>query len=124
MTLLPNGPWTDLGLPKVEPGQGLTCAGVSGTKPCGREDIISHLKKAPPTFSPYSSPSYSNSAIALLSIVVEEITGQGFDEVANGIFDKVGMQSTSFGGPVDSFAEYGFVPKGDPLWNSTLGVYE
>lgn len=114
-----------MGLPKLDEGEGLTCAGVPGTKPCTLDDLISQLSKSAPTFGPYTSPSYSNSASPLLARVVEKVTGKKFNQVIQeSIFDKAGMDSTSFDGFVDSFEQHGFVPKGDPLWNLTLGVYE
>jgi CubicO group peptidase (beta-lactamase class C family) len=53
------------------------------------------------------------------------VTGESLEDVAKAqIFDALGMDSTSFNGFVSSFNETGFVPVGEPTWNSTLGIFE
>lgn len=78
-----------------------------------------------PVFPSYTSPSYSNLAYALLGMVVEAATNSTFEDVVQGnIFDIVEMSSSSFNGPVESFETRGFVPRGEPTWNLTAGIYE
>ncbi|KAL3961039.1 hypothetical protein ACCO45_006156 [Purpureocillium lilacinum] len=76
--------------------------------------------------SPYAAtPVYSNTAFALLGLVIEAATGRAFkDVVREQIFEPAGMNSSSFDGPVGSFDKMGFVAPGEMTWNATLGVYE
>ncbi|KPM43219.1 hypothetical protein AK830_g3316 [Neonectria ditissima] len=118
-------PWTDMGLPEVPKRTGPDCSGVPGTRPCTANDLIRDINKSPPVYAPYISPSYSNVGFALLSMVIEAATGEKFqDVVQSSVFDAVGMNSTSFFGPLTSFDKIGFVPDGEEIWNLTLGVFE
>lgn len=122
---IPNGPWTKMGLPAVRNGTGPSCSGLPGTKVCTSEDIINNLNRKPLVYLPSTTPLYSNIGYAVLAMVVEAATGKTFDQVAqSGIFDVANMARTSFNGPVDSFSELGFVPKGESTWNLTLGIFE
>lgn len=125
LALIPNGPWIQMGLPASQNGTGPTCSGLPGTKKCTAKDIIETINRKPLVELPSSTPLYSNLAYAVLAMVVESATGKTFDEVAqSGIFDVANMQSTSFNGPVESFAKVGFVPRGESTWNVTLGLFE
>lgn len=126
LAVFPVDTWQEMGLPKVAQGTGPTCSGLPGTAPCTKDDLLSNINRRNPVFLPQSSsPVYSNLAYALLGLVIEAATGESFaDVVQAGIFDVAGMDSTSFYGPVDSFEEDGFVPKGETTWNATLGVFE
>ena len=118
-------PWTELGLPEIPRGAGPNCSGLPGTKACTAKDLLAAMNSISPVFPAYTSPSYSNLAYALLGMVVEGATERTFDDVVQeNIFDVVGMDSSSFNGPVKSFETTGFVPRGEPTWNLTAGVYE
>ncbi|KAJ3498480.1 hypothetical protein NLG97_g1085 [Lecanicillium saksenae] len=125
LALIPTGPWTKMGLPSVQNGTGPTCSGLPGTKKCTSKDIIDTINCKPLVELPGVTPLYSNLGYAVLAMVVEAATGKTFDQVAKaGIFDAANMTSTSFNGPVESFANVGFVPKGESTWNATLGIFE
>ncbi|KAI9150104.1 Beta-lactamase-like protein [Paramyrothecium foliicola] len=125
LAAFPSGPWTDMGLPEVKKGTGPQCSGLGDTETCTSKDLIAHINSRPPVFNTYTSPSYSNIAFALLSMVVESATGGKFEDlVKEGIYDVAGMKSSSFNGPVSSFDKKGFVPQGEVTWNGTLGVFE
>lgn len=58
-------------------------------------------------------------------MVVEATTNRTFhDVVQTGIFNVVGMQSSSFDGFPEAFPQRGFIPVGESTWNATLGIYE
>lgn len=118
-------PWAELGLPAIPRGTGPSCSGLPGTEPCTAEDLLNAMDSVPAVFPTFTSPSYSNTAYALLGMVVEAAYNQTFEDVAQtNIFDVAGMDSSSFNGPVKSFSTKGFVPKGEITWNLTTGVYE
>ncbi|CAH0058822.1 unnamed protein product [Clonostachys solani] len=121
----PLGPWSKMGLPKIAQGTGPSCSGLPGTVACTKADLVRDLAKRPPVYLPNTSPVYSNVGFALLGQVVESATGKPLDEVLQeNVYSVAGMNSTSFNGPVKSFSEKGFVPKGEVTWNVTLGVFE
>lgn len=114
-----------MGLPDVPKNTGPDCSGLPGTRPCTTADMIADINNRPAVFLPNTSPVYSNVAYAILGMVIEAATGEKFEDVVQeSIWSVAGMESTSFYGPVDSFDENGFVPKGESTWNSTLGVFE
>lgn len=119
-------PWDKVGLPKIPKGDEPQCSGIPGTKrTCTTADLIHDLSKRPPVYRPDSRPVYSNTGYALLGAVIEAATGKTFqDVVRSGVFDVMGMNSSSFNGPVKTFEDKGFVPVGEGTWNATLGVYE
>lgn len=57
-------------------------------------------------------------------VIDAAINGSYMNAIQTGIFDVVGMKSSSFNGFVQSFPEIGFVPVGETTWNATLGVFE
>ena len=117
--------WQEMGLPEIPKGTGPRCSGLPPTQPCTKEDLIQDMARRPPVFNPQTSPIYSNIGFAILGMVVEAATGQKFDDyVKENIWDVAGMESTSFNGPIDGFAEKGWIPDGDPTVNGTLGVFE
>lgn len=126
LAIFPVEEWIEKGLPEVAQGTGPTCSGLPNTKACTKEALLQDVNRRNPVFLPQSSsPVYSNLAYALLGMVIESATGETFEDVVQaGIFDVAGMDSTSFSGPVESFEQDGFVPKGESTWNVTLGVFE
>ncbi|KFA70998.1 hypothetical protein S40288_10374 [Stachybotrys chartarum IBT 40288] len=120
-----TGPWTQMGLPELSNGTGPSCSGLPGTRPCTINDLVNNVNSRPPVYAPFTGPVYSNIAFGILGLVIEAATGESFEDVAKAqIFDTLGMDSTSFNGYVSSFNETGFVPVGEPTWNSTPGVFE
>lgn len=114
-----------MGLPEIPKGERPSCSGLPPTEPCTKEDLIKNIGRLAPVFLPETSPSYSNTAYAILGMVVEAATGKKFnDAVKDSIYDVAGMSSSSFDGPVHSFSERGFVPQNEPTWNGTLGIFE
>lgn len=137
LAINPLGPWEAMGLPPVRPGSGPTCSGLPGTQPCNRTDLVRDINRRKPVYSPQATPVYSNIAYAMLGLVLEGAVSQQqnkddsekpmphFPQVAKDmVFDLANMSSTSFDGPVDGFAERGFVPLGEVTWNVTLGAFE
>ncbi|KAK3380979.1 beta-lactamase/transpeptidase-like protein [Podospora didyma] len=125
LAIFPTGPWAAMGLPEVPKGKGPTCSGLPGTKPCTGPDLIRDMARRPPVYREYTTPVYSNIGFAILGLVVEAATNKTFkDAVQAGVFDKVGMKSTSFDGFPKSFPQTGFIPVGESTWNLTTGVYE
>lgn len=123
--MYPTGPWTLMGLPEVAKGTGPSCSGLPGTKLCNATDLIRDMARRPPVYREFTTPVYSNIGYALLGLVVEAATNKTFqDAVQTGIFDAIGMKSTSFNGPPKSFAEKGFIPVKESTWNLTLGAFE
>lgn len=123
--VFPIGLWQQIGLPPIPQGTGPSCSGLPGTAPCTKEDLVNDLKKREPIYQPYTSPSYSNVGFAILGMVIDAaINGSYIDAIQNGVFDAVGMKSSSFNGYVESFPQIGFVPVGETTWNATLGVFE
>ena len=123
--VIPSDVWTEMGLPEIPDAERPRCYGIPPTEPCTKEDLLDNVGRLAPISLPNTTPSYSNTAYAILGMVVEAVTGKDFgDAVKETIFDVVGMESTSFSGPVESFSEKGFVPPGEPTWNATLGVFE
>ncbi|KAM0263965.1 hypothetical protein ACHAQJ_001000 [Trichoderma viride] len=123
--LFPIELWQTIGLPIIAEGTGPNCSGLPGTVPCTKEDLIKDLSRREPTYLPYTSPSYSNVGFAILGMVIDVATNMTYiDNIQNGIFDVVSMNSSSFNGFVESFPENGFVPVGESTWNVTLGVFE
>ncbi|XWW99877.1 hypothetical protein V2A60_007891 [Cordyceps javanica] len=125
LALITDVPWTKMGLPAVRNGTGPTCSGLPGTRKCTSDDIIASVNQKPPVELPGATPLYSNIGFTLLAMVIEAATGEKFDQLAkNGVFKVANMTSTSFNGPVQTFSKLGFVPKGEPTWNVTLGIFE
>ncbi|KAH0493335.1 hypothetical protein TgHK011_000009 [Trichoderma gracile] len=123
--LFPIGLWQQIGLPPIPQGTGPSCSGLPGTTPCTKADLLNDLKVREPVYQPYTSPSYSNVGFAILGMVIDAaINGSYIDAIQTGVFDVVGMNSSSFNGFVQSFTETGFVPVGETTWNATLGVFE
>ncbi|KAL7804798.1 beta-lactamase/transpeptidase-like protein [Trichoderma aethiopicum] len=123
--VFPIGLWQQIGLPAIPEGTGPNCSGLPGTAPCTKQDLIDDLKKREPIYKPYTSPSYSNVGFAILGMVIDAaINGSYISAIQTGIFDVVGMNSSSFNGFVPSFPKIGFVPVGETTWNATLGVFE
>jgi len=114
-----------MGLPDIPKGTGPTCSGIGGTRACNGTDLVRDLARRPPVYREFTTPVYSNVAYALLGMVVEARTNKTFDEaVKASIFDVLGMKSTKFNGPPDSFEEKGFIPVAEATWNATLGAFE
>lgn len=127
LTLLPDHPWAEKGLPKIPDGEGVECsAGVVNTRPCKISDLLEAMHRRRPVWLPFSSsPGYSNVGYALLGLVLESATGESFDDlVRKHILDPMGLNSTSFSGPVEAHKNDVLVPVKEDTWNVTLGVFE
>ena len=114
-------------MPPIVNGTGPACSAFPGTAQlCTKADLIRDLNRRPPVYRPYAAtPVYSNTAFALLGLVIEAATGRTFkDVVQEQIFEPAGMNSSSFDGPVGCFDKMGFVAPGEMTWNATLRVYE
>jgi CubicO group peptidase (beta-lactamase class C family) len=126
MSVFPFPLWQEMGLPEA-PEDHPECSGLGTSPACQAEDIIDYISHAPPTYSPFNQPVYSNLAYAVLGMVVEAASGEKFaDFVQKNIFDVAGMNSTFFDGAdsSDLLEEKGFIPFKEGTWNRTLGVYE
>ncbi|KAI0108121.1 beta-lactamase/transpeptidase-like protein [Daldinia grandis] len=110
--------WMKLGLPQAR--ETLGCRGFQGVAPCNAEDFWGNFGKRDPTFAPYTTPMYSNTAFYLLSVVIELISGLPFNDfVQKRILDPVGMTKTSLAKPDDKL---GAICSNDTTWDDILGV--
>lgn len=118
-------PWAKAGLPQFAKGSGPDCSGLpgTGTPLCTNKDLLEQVGRRPFVYAPYTSPVYSNIGISMLGLVVEAATKKPINEVIKeGILDVVGMEDTYIGEVPPT--EEMFVPEGDAIWNSTLGVFD
>lgn len=127
--------WTQLGLPEAKDVLG--CIGFSGVKACtvpGKStsspalrqltapDFWDNFGKRSPVYSPWTSPIYSNVAFLILGLVIEEVSGQKFEDfVQEKVLDVAGMSSTTYTKPKDSV---GAISPDDVYWNATLGILD
>ncbi|KAJ4201207.1 hypothetical protein NW767_006859 [Fusarium falciforme] len=112
--------WTKLGLPEAKDVLG--CIGFSGVKACTVPDFWDNFGKRSPVYSPWTSPIYSNVAFLILGLVIEEVSGQKFEDfVQEKVLDVAGMTSTTYTKPEDSV---GAISPDDVYWNATLGILD
>ncbi|KAI8714721.1 Beta-lactamase domain-containing protein [Fusarium sp. LHS14.1] len=112
--------WTQLGLPEAKDVLG--CIGFSGVKACTVPDFWANFGKRTPVYSPWTSPVYSNAAFLILGLVIEEVSGQKFEDfVKEKVLDVAGMTSTTYTKPEDSV---GAISPNDVYWNATLGILD
>ncbi|KAG4285235.1 hypothetical protein FPRO06_06495 [Fusarium proliferatum] len=110
--------WTDLGLPAAHDVLG--CAGLVGIPPCDVQDFWDNFGKRPPTFAPWGNPVYSNIAFFIMSLVIERVSGESYEEfVQKNVLDVAGMNSTTYSKPDDSV---GAIGPDDTFWNSSIGI--
>ncbi|KAF3058526.1 hypothetical protein GL218_05924 [Daldinia childiae] len=110
--------WTKLGLPQAR--ETLGCRGFQGVAPCNEEDFWENFGKRDPTFAPYTTPMYSNTAFYLLSLVIESVSGLPFNDfVQKNVVDLVGMTRTSLAKPDDKL---GVICLNDTTWDDILGI--
>ncbi|RSL62640.1 hypothetical protein CEP54_005570 [Fusarium duplospermum] len=112
--------WTKLGLPEAKDVLG--CIGFSGVKACTVPDFWDNFGKRSPVYAPWTSPIYSNVAFLILALVIEEVSGQKFEDfVQENVLDVAGMSSTTYTKPKDSV---GAISPDDAYWNATLGILD
>ncbi|KAI8658819.1 Beta-lactamase domain-containing protein [Fusarium keratoplasticum] len=112
--------WTKLGLPEAKDVLG--CIGFSGVKACAVPDFWANFGKRSPVYSPWTSPIYSNVAFLILGLVIEEVSGQKFEDfVQEKVLEVAGMTSTTYTKPGDSV---GAISPDDVYWNATLGILD
>ncbi|RSL74929.1 hypothetical protein CEP51_011338 [Fusarium floridanum] len=112
--------WTKLGLPEAKDVLG--CIGFSGVKACTVPDFWDNFGKRSPVYTPWTSPIYSNVAFLILGLVIEEVSGQKFEDfVQENVLDVAGMLSTTYTKPDDSV---GAISPDDVYWNATLGILD
>jgi CubicO group peptidase (beta-lactamase class C family) len=82
---------------------------VSEFPPCGsyptcdREQLFAGLGKLPPSYAPFTTPTYSNLGFVLLSYIAEKITGKEFKTlVKEAVLDPLGLEHTFVSTPDDS----------------------
>ncbi|KAF9775492.1 hypothetical protein IL306_006409 [Fusarium sp. DS 682] len=110
--------WTDLGLPVAKDVLG--CAGLVGIPPCDVQDFWDNFGKRPPTSAPWGNPVYSNIAFFVMSLVIERVSGEPFEEfVQKNVLDVAGMKSTTYAKPDDSV---GAIGPDDIFWNASIGI--
>ncbi|KAF4501581.1 Beta-lactamase 2 [Fusarium agapanthi] len=98
----------------------LGCAGLVGIPPCDVQDFWDNFGKRPPTFAPWGNPVYSNIAFFIMSLVIERVSGESFEEfVQKNVLDVAGMNSTTCAKPDDSV---GAIGPDDIFWNSSIGI--
>ncbi|KAF4453057.1 Beta-lactamase-like protein 2 [Fusarium austroafricanum] len=113
-----NHNWTELGLPVAHDVLG--CAGFVGVPPCTVQHFWDNFGKRPPTFAPGRNPVYSNMAFFVMSLVIERVSGEKFEEfVQKNVLDVAGMKSTTYTKPDDSV---GAIGPDDIFWNTSVGI--
>src|SRR6478736_8573148 len=71
-------------------------------------DFWDNFGKRPPTFAPWGNPVYSNIAFFVMSLVIERVSGQSYEEfVQKNVLDVAGMKSTTYAKPDDSVGAIG-----------------
>jgi hypothetical protein len=66
-----------------------------GRLPHSRQDLLGHFADKDLLFTPGSQSEYSNFGYVLLAIILEEVTGQSYQELLQeGILDPAGMKNT------------------------------
>ncbi|KXX77020.1 Beta-lactamase-like protein 2 [Madurella mycetomatis] len=74
-----------LGFPPLPSSEFPPC----GTRPtCDREQLFEGLAKLPPSFPPFTTPTYSDIGFVLLSYVAERITGKDFNTLVTDVVLK------------------------------------
>ena len=85
-------------------------------------DIIEGSKKRPPVFPPNYKSTYSNIAFILLGFVLENVTGQSYQEALSAsILKPLGMHHTTVVRPRDSM---GVIPAVRNDWMYIAGAYD
>jgi CubicO group peptidase (beta-lactamase class C family) len=104
------------GLPPYEesfPYFNPTCLAANSS--CSGEQYIHESRARPPTFAPWTSPSYSNHGMSLLGISIAALASKTFDEVLQeSLFTPLGMTSTYSVDPVDQVNRSVIALGGDP----------
>lgn len=107
-----------LGFPPLPASEFPPC----GTQPtCDREQLFEGLAKLPPSFPPFTTPTYSDIGFVLLSYVAERITGQDFNTlVAEAVLKPLSLNYTFLTTPDDSV---GIIPgtQRTTSWGFELG---
>lgn len=63
---------------------------------------------------------YSNIAFFVMSLVIERVSGESYEEfVQKKVLDVAGMNSTTYSKPDDSV---GAIGPNDTFWNSSIGI--
>lgn len=107
------------GLPPASK-ESLPSCEVSHEIPCTREDLLNDITKRAPLFPPNAQSTYSNLAFELLGLVLENVTGQSYEDyIATSILHPLNMTGTSFQPPPDSDAA---LPPGEHWWGVDEGV--
>jgi CubicO group peptidase (beta-lactamase class C family) len=66
-----------------------------GRLPQTREDLLGHFADKDLLFSPGSQSRYSNFGYVLLAVILEQVTGQSYEEILQeGILDPAGIKNT------------------------------
>lgn len=94
-----------LGFPPLPTSEFPPC----GTWPtCDREQLFAGLAKLPPSFPPFTTPTYSDLGFVLLSYVAERITGKDFKTlVTEAVLAPLNLKHTFVSAPDDSL---GIIP--------------
>lgn len=94
----------DFGLPPLnESADSLPCAAAEKASPlnvsCPENQFVQGLQR-PPSFSPWTTPAYSDAAFALLGFALENITGRSLDDMfGKDILEPLEMHSTTLHPP-------------------------
>ncbi|KAK4139788.1 beta-lactamase/transpeptidase-like protein [Dichotomopilus funicola] len=95
-----------------------------GTSPtCDREQLFAGIAQLPPSYAPFTTPTYSDVGFVLLSFIAEKVTGQSFkDLVQENVLTPLGLKHTFYQSPEDD--SVGVIPGTKPktTWGYDLGV--
>ena len=83
-------------------------------------DFFNGFTKRHPVYAPFTTPVYSNTAFQILGYVIENVTGQAYEEaVETDIFKPLNLSRTSLKRPGNP--SWGVIPVGDSWWDTEQG---
>ncbi|KAK5050904.1 hypothetical protein LTR84_003463 [Exophiala bonariae] len=98
------------GYPVLANDEVVQCNFYGNQPSCTRSQALDGIINHPPSFLPYSTPSYSNIAFILLSLAYETITGESIDQGQHEVLNsRLGMVSTTPrppGGEIDAIIPF------------------
>ncbi|KAK0619543.1 beta-lactamase/transpeptidase-like protein [Immersiella caudata] len=88
---------------------------------CNRTQLLEGMNQLPPSFAPFTTPTYSDLGFTLLSHIAERITGRDFKELMQEkVLGPLNLKHTFMAKPDDSF---GVIPgnRNRSTWDGDLG---
>lgn len=112
-------PWR-FGLPPMSEDTLPPCTRQSSANPCNASELLHYVKTYEPIFAPNQQSTYSNLNFELLGIVIENVTGQTYEEhIDTTIFKPLNMSFSTLTKPSDENAVIG---NGENDWDDEMGA--